>query len=316
MKNLKDWGITPNTKKLDLTNKQFGELIALYPAPSRNDKYTRWVCKCSCGKEIEVRTDYLTSNHTTSCGHIKEQYITKKDLIGQRFGRLTVIENLYSQGKKKCLCDCGNIIDVVTTNLTNGNTKSCGCYQKEQASKASLNILLGQRFGKLTVIERAPNNRYNHVCWKCQCDCGGITIVDVNNLRNGTTNSCGCIKSKGEMIVQQLLQECNINYKSQYSLDNIFLESGRRPIFDFAIFDNNNNLQCLLEYDGKQHFEYSGYGWNTEENFKQTINRDKQKDKLCKENNIPLIRIPYWELDNINKEWLLNKIQETIQNDE
>ena len=40
-------------------------------AAARNDKYTRWICKCSCGKEVEVRTDYLTSKHTTSCGHIK-----------------------------------------------------------------------------------------------------------------------------------------------------------------------------------------------------------------------------------------------------
>lgn len=289
-------------KALDLTNKRFGKLIALKRAPKRNDRYTRWICQCDCGNISEVRTDYLTNGHTTSCGCVKDKIFKEKDLTGQKFGRLTALKKNYNTNKWICQCDCGNFTEVEISNLTSGNTKSCGCYQKEQTSKANLNNLSGQRFGKLTVIERVSNNRYNHVCWKCQCDCGGITIVEANNLKGGITNSCGCIKSKGEMIIQQLLQKYKINYKSQYSLDNIFLESGRRPIFDFAIFDNNNNLQCLLEYDGKQHFEYNGYGWNTKENFEQTINRDKQKNILCDKNNILLYRIAYNQ--NIEEEFL------------
>jgi hypothetical protein len=101
------------------------------------------------------------------------------------------------------------------------------------------------------VLERIENNRFGHVCYRCKCDCGGETIVDANNLRNGNTNSCGCIKSKGEMLINNWLQEHNIVFQSQYSHDNIILESGRRPFFDFAIFDNQNNLLCFIEYNGK-----------------------------------------------------------------
>lgn len=57
-----------------------------------------------------------------------------KDLVGQRFGRLVVIEKLPSQkwtGWWRCKCDCGNIKDVPTGNLTSGNTQSCGCLAKE-----------------------------------------------------------------------------------------------------------------------------------------------------------------------------------------
>ena len=61
LKNLAEWGIQPNSKKLDLTNQTFGKLKAIKPAPKRNDKYTRWICECECGKIVEVRTDYLTS---------------------------------------------------------------------------------------------------------------------------------------------------------------------------------------------------------------------------------------------------------------
>lgn len=62
-----------------------------------------------------------------------------KDLLGQRFGRLIVIElaDKRTTGRAvwRCKCDCGSIKEIVGTSLTSGNTKSCGCYNKEIASK-------------------------------------------------------------------------------------------------------------------------------------------------------------------------------------
>lgn len=63
----------------------------------------------------------------------------KPNLIGQKFGRLTVTE-LYGTAKGhkqrwKCVCDCGGEAVVTTNNLTSGQVKSCGCYQKEVRSK-------------------------------------------------------------------------------------------------------------------------------------------------------------------------------------
>ena len=248
MKNLKNWGITPNSKKLDLTGQVFGELMVISPAAARNDKYTRWICKCSCGKEVEVRTDYLTSKHTTSCGHIKKQFIQQKDLVGQRFGKLVVIENLFDKGTKKCKCDCGNIIEVQTYNLINGNTQSCGC-----------------------------------------------------------------LKSKGELKINTLLTEMKISFKTQYSFDDCrFPDTQRLAYFDYAIF-HNEQLICLIEFDGTQHY----IGWSQKQESLEIIQkRDNFKNEYCQKHNIPLVRIPYWELDNINKKQLLNKIQEVTQNDE
>lgn len=292
-------------KKLDLTGMYFGELVALAPAEKRNDKYTRWICQCSCGKMTEVRTDYLTNGHTTSCGHVKDQYFYKLNLVGQKFGKLTVIEPV-PPFYQKCICECGKIIVVETSNLTSGNTKSCGCYQKQRTSETSFKSLIGQRFGKLVVTERVANNRFGHVCYKCKCDCGGGSIVDSTNLKNGNTNSCGCIKSKGEMKINQWLTNHKINFIPQYSHDNIFLSSGRRPFFDFAIFSNNHDLLCLIEYQGPQHYGFSGYGWDNEKNFKQTIRRDNERRDGCKKLHIPLYEIPYWEFENI--EIILNNI--------
>lgn len=54
--------------------------------------------------------------------------------------------------------------------------------------------LTGQRFGRLTVLERAEKNKGGAAAWVCQCDCGNQTIVASNHLRDGHTQSCGCIK--------------------------------------------------------------------------------------------------------------------------
>ena len=103
------------------------------------------------------------------------------------------------------------------------------------------------------------------------------------------------------MKIQQYLQKENIKYQSQYSFDDIFLSTGRRPFYDFAIFDENNKIKYIIEYQGKQHYTYSGYGWDNEENFILTQRRDKEKKEALIKKKIPFYEIPYWELDNIEK---------------
>ena len=57
--------------------------------------------------------------------------------------------------------------------------------------------LTGQRFGRLTVAERAPNTHPEWgPLWKCKCDCGNETNVQASHLRNGNTQSCGCFKKE------------------------------------------------------------------------------------------------------------------------
>lgn len=57
---------------------------------------------------------------------------------------------------------------------------------------ATFKDLSNQKFGRLTVIKRAPN-RNKRVCWECQCDCGNIIEVRADQLRGGITKSCGCL---------------------------------------------------------------------------------------------------------------------------
>lgn len=72
------------------------------------------------------------------------------------------------------------------------------------------NDLTGQRFGRLTVIERSNNSNDGHARWLCRCDCGNIKVVASNDLKkkNGNTKSCGCLR----LVKVKEMQQINIKH--------------------------------------------------------------------------------------------------------
>ena len=239
------------------------------------------------------------------------------DLINQRFGKLVVIKegprHITSGGKSErtweCLCDCGNIKIIPMKTLRKGTVNSCGCLRnaliQEQGKKQKKN-LLNERFGKLIVIAES-NNRANsgEVKWICACDCGNIIEVIGANLtrKREPTISCGCIHSKGEEKITQLLLELQIPFSTQKSFATCrFPDSNKMAKFDFYINDS-----ILLEYDGIQHFsQVEPHGFFTQSGLEKIRERDQYKTNWCVKNSIPLIRISYLEYDKIDKEYLLS----------
>lgn len=117
------------------------------------------------------------------------------DLVGQKFGRLTVVEDVGRQNKNviwRCQCECGNIVEVISNSLQSGNTQSCGCYKRERTSETVKINLIGQKFGRLVVLEDVGRTKQQKVIWRCRCECGNIVDVITASLRNGNTQSCGC----------------------------------------------------------------------------------------------------------------------------
>jgi len=96
----------------------------------------------------------------------------------------------------RCLCECGNTVDVSSENLRCGDTQSCGCYKKDRTSETHKKDLTEQKFGKLTVLEDVGRNKHKNVIWKCQCDCGNFIDVSTGHLQSGNTQSCGCYKKE------------------------------------------------------------------------------------------------------------------------
>ena len=229
------------------------------------------------------------------------------DLTGQKFGRLTVLD-FYGTDKRResiwrCQCECGNITNVLSSNLRKGYTKSCGCLQKEKAGKNTpIKDLSNMLFGQLTVLYPTSQRLNGQVVWHCKCTCGKEIDVRSYNLISGNTFSCGCLKqSHGEYLIEQLLQKNNIQYEKEKTFSScVFNDTKQLARFDFYV-----NNQYIIEFDGEQHFNYTQTGWNTKENFIKTKEHDNYKNQWCKENNIPIIRIPYLHEKDICLEDLL-----------
>lgn len=228
-----------------------------------------------------------------------------KNEIGNVYGYLTVIARAENDkdncARWLCKCKCGNEVIVRGKSLRNGNTKSCGCYQKERAAQSNMDRvgnLVGQRFGKLQVISEAgfithTNGKRSRI-YNCLCDCGNYCQIQHQYLAFGDTTSCGCIRSKGEFQIEQLLKEHNINFQREYSFENLKDKLSLR--FDFAIFNNKNELLGLIEYQGEQHYCKSN-GFYSED----LIKHDKMKIDFCNKNNIKLKHIIYKK--NYNLTW-------------
>ena len=117
-------------------------------------------------------------------------------------------------------------------------------------------------------------------------NCGNpYFIADAHSLRTGRLNSCGCLISKNENKIKQLLTKNNVPFKTQKTFNDLL--DKQKLSFDFYV-----NNEYIIEFDGKQHFVQDG-GWNDKEKFEYTHNHDLLKNKYCFEHNIPLIRIPY-----------------------
>ena len=224
------------------------------------------------------------------------------DLTGQTFGKLTVLYRVPNTNPIKwhCMCNCDNHteLDVRACHLRSGHTQSCGCYQKQRMCETVSRDLTNQKFGKLIAIKQIhrKNNNRSEILWECNCECGSTSYVRTEDLTSGKITSCGCSISKGEEKIANLLTLHNIPFEKQKTFSSCcFPDTKYNAYFDFYI-----NNKYLIEFDGIQHFQYKdGNGWNNKINFEKTMKRDIFKNKWCKENNIPLIRIPYTQLDKL-----------------
>lgn len=172
------------SKFIDLTGKQFGEWVVIGYA---GDK--KWHCKCSCGTEKNILGRTLRNGESKSCGCIKKQF---NDLTGQHIGEWSV---LYRNDNRTymCRCSCGTEKIVQAYHLIHGVSKSCG------HSTNKLEDLTGKQFGELSVIKYIGDRK-----WECRCSCGKIVNILAQQLKSGSTRSCGC-KS------YELLKETLIN---------------------------------------------------------------------------------------------------------
>lgn len=227
------------------------------------------------------------------------------DLTGQTFNHFTVLFRDGSPHPRPywvCLCSCGKILSVQGAHL--GITISCGHTTSERKKQLNLKKMQSYDFGFLEVYdldeEKNRNKKGTNFYYLCKCkNCGNPKFsIRGDSLMSGTVISCGCYKqSIGEAKIQRILQKNNINFKKEYYFNDLKNPKTKQLLrFDFAIFNKEDKLEYLIEFDGKQHFKENPFLNDTLE---ETQYRDTLKNQYCKNHNIKLKRIPYYDIDKI-----------------
>lgn len=227
------------------------------------------------------------------------------DIVGDEYEFL----EKYKNNKKRILCrhnTCGYTWMVRPDNFISG-TRCPDCripnYHRDTTQfKSEVYELEGNNYEVLSEYSTAKTKitmKHN--------ECGYKYDVIPDKFLQG--QRCPqCAESKGEQGIRQCLESRCVRYQQEYSFDDLLGVGGKPLRFDFAIYNNKGNVELLIEYDGEFHYQniYEDGG------FEILRIHDERKNQYCKSNDIPLLRIPYWEFDNIEKilnEWLgsLNK---------
>ena len=131
----------------------------------------------------------------------------KLNLIGKKFSRLTVLSFVDCENGRTrwlCQCKCGRQCVIEGTSLCGGNSKSCGCLQRELAAETP--SLIGQRFGRLLVVATAKS-KHNRARWTCLCDCGKQCEAVGKTLKKGKKRSCGCLRREASFAAKDYTHE-------------------------------------------------------------------------------------------------------------
>ncbi len=158
----------------DITGMRFGKLVAIEPTGTAAGGSAIWRCLCDCGGQVCAPLHQLVAGYRKSCGCLGHP--ARKDYVGVRFGRLTVMAYAGKQDgmhRWKCICDCGKETIVGQSLLQCGKTKSCGCLQAE-SYKENLKLIDGT---SVTMLEAGKKRRiasntsgYTGVYHSSRCD--------------------------------------------------------------------------------------------------------------------------------------------------
>ena len=112
--------------------------------------------------------------------------------------------------------------------------------------------------------------------------------------------------SRAEITIEEILTEAELNFEMEYVIDGLNSSNGKALRFDFAVFGDDGELDFLIEYQGRQHYEPSQKFGGKRGFYQQQFN-DNKKRRYCALNGITLIEIPYTDEDQISYDYIMNR---------
>ena len=217
----------------------------------------------------------------------------KINLIGQKFGKLTVIKETEERKNKSivwiCKCECGQQEKFSTKELRSDGIVQCHCCGNQRKPNSNLlEDIIGKKFNSLLVLEKTEKKAGGKILYKCKCDCGKITYVNRTDLQKSHIKSCGCIRLKykiGDIINNKQIialngyeQHNKINHNHYYrckcllcgreydalsqTLEKSFGCGCQKSIGENNIKQilDNNNIQYIRQYifpDSSYRFDFA-----------------------------------------------------------
>lgn len=268
--------------------------------------------ECRCGNK------FITSFFKFKDRNKRQCNTCGKENIWKNRNKATIEDiKLYVSQKNNCIllddkyiknniplkikCECGNIFYRDWVGIRVCNILECSdCANKRNSKRQSFTH--GQFIERIKEIygdKIIPLEQYINCKTKIKCFCNicnkpfymsGGHILEGRNCPNCT------LPSKGEIIIQEYLERNNMYFVRQYKF--LDCKNMKQLPFDFAVLNKDNELKCLIEFDGEQHFAVVDF-FGKETGFAERVYNDAIKNAYCEDNNINLLRIPYWELKNI-----------------
>ena len=207
-------------------------------------------------------------------------------------------EFINNKTKLDIICDKGHEWHPTFDNFINKNRRCRKCADMQNS--------INQRLSWKEVLNRVEPHGYKMISTeedyqnqksklKAICPNGHIYEFYINNFQRG--KRCNkCLMSGGEQEIARILNKYSIEYIFNYRFEDKIVKT--KP-FDFKIY----NKDICIEFDGQQHFHIQ-----FDKTLLDLMNQhyiDNIKTQYCQQNNIKLIRIPYWDFYNIEE--ILNK---------
>ena len=305
-----------------LTDKEFrdkvyeahqGKIIPLEAYPG-SKKPIRFLCN-NCGESGEVKKSQMLMrilNPCKNCGqHRYSEEEIKSKLLNYKNGKFKLVEYGGTTHKKSILLctECNRKFETSIHSFI-GQESDCPYTRYERSgnsNKQPLEIFL-DRLEKETEGEFEYIEGYTKIRGKALIKhkkCGNIYSVDCGSLLRKRTCPF-CSKSKGETIIKNYLESLGLDFRMEYSFNNLRNKDGTKKLrFDFAIFKEGNTY--LIEFDGSQHF--SPKFRSSSEQYEYLKSRDLKKSMYCLYYEIPLLRIKFSRMSDYNKVKLLYEKQ-------
>ena len=255
----------------------------------------------------EYRDVYVQQTGDTSKQIKNAHYLCHNNTCGitTYIERTTLLRNL----DKPCLSKCKGCI--------NGSKKD-SCWYSTMCREKNLYktpdrkpvAQAGETKGLFYIKEILPSANYtDHQCRalvKCTV-CGAEQDVRLDKVVNFEA-TCECFRnhSSGEKIVKTWLDRHGIKYQTEKTFFDLVGKSGCPYRYDFAIYDKDNKMRGLIEFDGEQHFK-TGSLFNPDGEVQE---HDQIKNEYAERRKIPLLRIPY--TDVIKHDELLTNFLKSI----